>query len=86
MSLYKLINSLNLEICSRDKMYDNIKIISTYIDIQLSKVKKEDFIQIITGLQTYLTQEANRDRFILPVENDISLFTDIIENSIKFFN
>ena len=31
-------------------------------------------------------EKANRDRFILPVENDISLFTDIIENSIKFFN
>jgi hypothetical protein len=31
-------------------------------------------------------EKANRDRFILPVENDISLFTFIIDQSINFFN
>jgi hypothetical protein len=29
---------------------------------------------------------ANRDRFILPAENDISVFTNIIDQSIAFFN
>jgi hypothetical protein len=29
---------------------------------------------------------ANRDRFILPIDNDIKLFTDIIDNAINFFN
>ena len=28
---------------------------------------------------------ANRDRFILPIENDISLFTNIINDAIIFF-
>jgi hypothetical protein len=31
-------------------------------------------------------EKANRDRFILPVEKDISLFTSIIDQSIHFFN
>ena len=30
-------------------------------------------------------EKANRDRFILPLENDISLFTNIIENCINFY-
>ena len=29
---------------------------------------------------------ANHDRFVLPIENEISLFTNIIYDSIKFFN
>jgi hypothetical protein len=29
---------------------------------------------------------ANRDRFILPVEKDISLFINTINDSISFFN
>ena len=31
-------------------------------------------------------EKANRDRFILPVENNISLFTNIIENCINFLD
>ena len=31
-------------------------------------------------------EKANIDRFVLPVENNILLFTDIIDNSVKFFN
>jgi cell division protein FtsB len=31
-------------------------------------------------------EKANRDRFILPVENDISLFINIIENCINFYD
>jgi len=30
-------------------------------------------------------EKANRDRFILPFENDISLFTNIIDICIYFF-
>ena len=28
--------------------------------------------------------KANRDRFILPIEKDITFFTDIIDKSIEF--
>jgi 4-alpha-glucanotransferase len=31
-------------------------------------------------------EKANRDRFILPLENDISLFTNMINECINFFN
>jgi hypothetical protein len=31
-------------------------------------------------------EQANRDRFILPIDNDIKLFTDIIDEAINFFN
>jgi len=31
-------------------------------------------------------EKANRDRFILPVENDITLFIDVINNCINFLN
>jgi DNA polymerase III epsilon subunit-like protein len=57
MSLYTLIKSLNLEIGTLDIMYNNIKTISKYLDIPLSKVKKEVILQIITGLKNYLTKE-----------------------------
>jgi hypothetical protein len=30
-------------------------------------------------------EKANRDRFILPLENDISLFTNVINECINFF-
>ena len=38
---------------------------------------------ILSKLEKYRVK-ANRDRFILPVENDLILFTDIIENCINF--
>ena len=38
---------------------------------------------VLAKLEPY-REKANRDRFILPVENDLILFTDIIENCIKF--
>ena len=40
---------------------------------------------ILTKLKDY-KECANRDRFILPLEKDISFFTNIIDNSINFFN
>ena len=39
---------------------------------------------ILYKLKNY-RETANRDRFILPIEKDISFFTNIIENSINIF-
>jgi hypothetical protein len=41
-------------------------------------------LNVLNKLKQY-EEKANRDRFILPVENDISLFTTIVENCINFF-
>ena len=38
---------------------------------------------VLTKLNKY-REKANRDRFILPVEKDLSLFTNVIENSINY--
>jgi len=51
--------------------------------------KNEEHMKLVEGmvlakLEPY-REKANRDRFILPVENDISLFTNIINKSIEFF-
>ena len=40
---------------------------------------------ILNKLKQY-QEKANRDRFILPLENDISLFTNIVDNCINFYN
>jgi len=40
---------------------------------------------ILTKLEIY-REKANRDRFILPIGKDISLFTDVIDQSVKFFD
>ena len=40
---------------------------------------------VLNKLEMY-KEVANRDRFILPIEKDISFFTNIIDESIKFFN
>ena len=40
---------------------------------------------ILNKLKQY-QEKANRDRFILPIENDISLFTNIVENCIHFYD
>ncbi len=39
---------------------------------------------VLNKLKDY-KEKANRDRFILPENKDISFFTNIIDNSIKFF-
>jgi hypothetical protein len=41
-------------------------------------------IMVLNKLKQY-QEKANRDRFILPLENDISLFTNIVEKCINFF-
>ena len=40
---------------------------------------------ILEKLDKY-REKANRDRFILPIENDISLFTNEIDKAIAYFN
>ena len=41
-------------------------------------------LMVLNKLKDY-REKANRDRFILPQEKDISFFTNIIDNSINFF-
>ena len=40
---------------------------------------------VLNKLQLY-KEVANRDRFILPIEKEISFFTNVIDESINFFN
>ena len=40
---------------------------------------------VLNKLKEY-KEVANRDRFVLPLEKDISFFTNIIEESIQFFS
>ena len=42
-------------------------------------------ILILKKLRIY-EEKSNRDRFILPIDKDISLFTNIIDNCIEFVN
>ena len=41
-------------------------------------------LMILNKLKEY-NETANRDRFILPLEKDISYFTNIIDNCINFY-
>ena len=40
---------------------------------------------VLNKLDNY-REKANRDRFILPFDNDIKIFTNIIDNCVRFFN
>ena len=40
---------------------------------------------VLNKLQMY-KEVANRDRFILPIEKEISFFTNVIDESVNFFN
>ena len=40
---------------------------------------------VLAKLKEY-REIANRDRFILPIDKNISFFKDIIDNSINFLN
>jgi hypothetical protein len=42
-------------------------------------------LMVINKLQEY-KEKANRDRFILPIEVDITLFTNTIDECVKFIN
>ncbi len=41
-------------------------------------------LMVINKLKDY-KEKANRDRFILPLDKNISFFTDIIDKSIEFY-
>ena len=41
-------------------------------------------LMVINKLKEY-REKAIRDRFILPIEKDITFFTDIIDKSIQFY-
>ena len=79
MSLYNIISSLNLNIESRDKMYNNIKIISNYLDYSesLSKIKKNDLLNIINSLKLYLIKENEIE---LDIEQKLIVESNITEN------
>ena len=58
--------------------------------IYYKECKNEDDMSVIENivllkLKLY-KEKANRDRFILPIDSDISLFTHIIDEAITFFN
>jgi hypothetical protein len=60
-----------------------------YIIGKAINLNNEDTLNVIetmvlNKLKEY-KEKANRDRFILPLEYDISFFTNIIDNSINFF-
>jgi hypothetical protein len=40
---------------------------------------------VLKKLEKY-REKSNRDRFVLPIENDISLFTSIIDDTFSFLN
>ena len=40
---------------------------------------------VLNKLDNY-REKANRDRFILPFDNDIKIFTNIIDQCVSFFN
>jgi len=79
MSLYNLISSLNLNITSRDIMYDNIKIISNYLDYSqsLSKIKKDDLVKIINSLKSYLNKNNEIE---LDIEQKLIVESNITQN------
>ena len=48
------------------------------------EMEKAELI-VLLRLRKY-NEKANRDRFILPVGENIKLFTDVIDEAWKFFN
>jgi thioredoxin reductase len=58
--------------------------------VYYKECKSEDAMNIIevmvlTKLKEY-KEKANRDRFVLPIENDIVFFTNIIDLCVNFYN
>jgi hypothetical protein len=76
MSLYNIASSLNLNILSKEKMYENIKLISNYIDtkVSLSKCTKTELEKIIDGLQNYINKNnlSNKENITFDNEQHIA--------------
>ena len=71
-------------------MYKNFKLTESEKEQILNMHKSHGYGQPLNEQSPQLTQQdykeiANRDRFILPLEKDISFFTNIIDESVKFF-
>jgi len=58
--------------------------------VYYKECKSEEDMNIIEGMVLNKLKEykekANRDRFVLPIENDIIFFTNIIDLCINFYN
>ena len=56
-------------------------------EIRLNAEEQNELIEkiILNKMEKY-REKANRDRFVLPIGEDIKIFTDIIDKSIDFFN
>ena len=52
------------------KSKEDMKVIEDMVILKLNKYK----------------EVANRDRFVLPIENDIKIFKDVIDSCVIFFN
>ena len=58
MSMYNLIKSLDLrDDLPKPKLYSNIKLISDYLDDNISIINKPELIKIIRGLKLYLSNK-----------------------------
>ena len=60
-------------------------IVIYYKECKNKSLMKTIETMVLEKLDKY-REKANRDRFILPLENEISLFTNIIDQCVNFFN
>jgi DNA polymerase III epsilon subunit-like protein len=59
MSSFKdLVSTIDLSNGSREHVYNNLKIISNYVDTSLSKMNKQELNNLVDGLKKYLTNTA----------------------------
>jgi len=77
MSFNNLVTSLNLIKGSRDFMYENLKLISNYVNCSLSKCKKGELFNLIEGLQNYLSK---KNEIELDIEQKNIIESNIYEN------
>lgn len=74
MSLFNIIKNLNLENntikINRNELYSSIKLISNYIKGETSKFTKLELIQIISGLNFYLSNKINLDTKIINFKSE----------------
>ena len=56
-----------------------------YKECKNKHIMKTIETMVLEKLDKY-REKANRDRFILPIDNDISFFKNIIDQCVNFFN
>ncbi len=81
MNLNKLISSLDLrEDLSKPELYSNIKLISDYINPNLSTLNKPELIKLISGLKKYIQNKNTKENQIYIFgDNNINLDKEQIE-------